>query len=408
MIEPYKEKKSYPYYRAEEIVPVIMDESPDRIAVLFSGDTGFYSGAAAMKPELEKNLGESGLEYSVNIHPGISSYSYLAAAAGVSYTDAGFCSIHGRSTDEDAVAGVISAVRKHHHTFVLLSGSEDVRMLGGLLNDNELGHCTVVLGSRLSYDDEIIAALTPERCISVVRDGLYTALIVNDNADQHDTEKTETVMFEAAEPETADAADPSGRRVMPVIRDESFVRGRVPMSKENIRHLSIAKMDLRDDSVVYDIGSGTGSVACEIAALDGNIRVYAVEMKEDACALIKQNSERFGLGNIGIIYGKAPEAFAELETPTHAFIGGSSGKLADIIEALRNKASAAGSSIRVVINAVSLETMAAIQDLIKGADITDVSVEQVAVSIARELGSYHLMMAENPVMIAAFTIGEYK
>ncbi len=405
MIEPYKEKQAYPYYRAADIIPIISEERPDRIAVLFSGDTGFYSGAAAMKPELEKWLGDNGFEYSINIHPGISSYSYLAAAAGVSYTDAGFCSIHGKSTDEDAIARVISTVRKHHYSFILLSGSEDVRMLGGLLNENELGHCTVVLGSQLSYDDEIIAALTPERCISVVRDGLYTALVVNDNAAQQDTENTDAVIIEAAEPETAGVLNPTGRRIMPVIGDDSFVRGRMPMSKENIRHLSIVKMDLRDDSVVYDIGSGTGSVACEIAALDENIRVYAVEMKEDACALIKQNSERFGLGNIGIIYGKAPEAFAELETPTHVFIGGSSGNLARIIEALRTKAEAAGSRIRVVVNAVSLETMAAIQSLIKGSGISDVSIEQVAVSRAKEIGKYHMMTAENPVIIAAFTIG---
>lgn len=429
MIEAYKDKKAYPYYLAKDVIPVIEQERPERVAVLFSGDTGFYSGAASMKPELEKWLSDKGYESRIVIHPGISSFSYLAAAAGVPYSDAALCSIHGR-TDDESAAALIRNVRQKENTFVLLSGAEDVRRLGGLLNENGLGECAVVLGSQLSYEDEIIAALTPERCSAVVREGLYTALIVNKNAGAagsvarepeavqdagmgepeavQDAEMREPEAIQDAETEQpALRAEPCGKLLMPVIGDESFVRGRVPMSKENIRHLSIMKLNLRDDSVVYDIGSGTGSVACEMAGLDDSLRVYAIEMKEDACALIKQNAGRFGLGNIGIIYGKAPEAFAELETPTHAFIGGSSGDLVRIIEALREKAAAAGNGngIRIVLNAVSLETISELQRLIEGPDISDVSIEQISVSRSRKLGKHHLMTAENPVMIAAFTLG---
>ena len=185
------------------------------------------------------------------------------------------------------------------------------------------------------------------------------------------------------------------------ISDEEFLRGDVPMTKENIRHLSVMKLGLTAGATVYDIGSGTGSVACEIASLGNGIRVYAIEKKEEACGLIKQNAAKFGLKNIEVIYGTAPEALEGLEPPTHAFIGGSSGNLKEIMTAL----SGSGSSVRVVINAVSLETIAEIQSVIREFPVSGLSLEQISVSRARELGNHHLMMAENPVLIAAFTLG---
>ena len=173
------------------------------------------------------------------------------------------------------------------------------------------------------------------------------------------------------------------------------------MTKENIRHLSVMKLGLTEGATVYDIGSGTGSVACEIAAQSNSIKVYAIEKKEEACSLIEQNAAKFGLSNIQIVQGLAPEALEGLEPPTHAFIGGSSGELREILTAL-NKA---GGSVRVVINAVSLETIAEIQRALEDFGTRDLSIEQISVSRSRELGSYHLMTAENPVMIASFTLG---
>ena len=105
---------------------------------------------------------------------------------------------------------------------------------------------------------------------------------------------------------------------------------------------------------------------------------------------------------IEVVNGKAPEAFEGLEAPTHAFIGGSSGSLKEMLDVL----SGAPGSVRVVINAVSLETMAEIQSILSEYAITDLSIEQISVTRSRELGKYHLMTAENPVIIAAFTLGE--
>lgn len=377
MISGYDGREAYPYYRAEDIIPVLEERRPARAAVLFSGDTGFYSGAAGIAPALRAWADSSDTECVLKIHPGIASFTYLAAKAGVSYQDAALVSIHGSSGDERALAELVRAVRHNENTFVLLSGPQDVRLLGEVLSAGGLGHVNIILGYQLSYPEEIVGLISTEDCALVTEPGLYTAIVIN--------------------------TMPQARPVAPVIRDDEMIRGRVPMTKESVRHLSVLRLGLTEGSVVYDIGSGTGSVACEIARLDPAGKVYAVEVKEDACALIRGNAENLGLKNIEVVQGKAPEALEMLEAPTHVFIGGSSGNMKSILEAVRSKA--AGSGIRVVINAVSLETIAEITGLIPEIGASNIEIEQVSVSRARELGAYHLMSAENPVLIASFTLG---
>lgn len=388
MIASYSDAETYPYYLARDIIPVIEKKRPERIAVLFSGDTGYCSGAAKMKPELEKWLTDNGYDHEIVIHPGVSSFAYLASKTGIPYTGAGLCSMHGRSGDPDNIAEITDTIRNKDHTFLLLSGAEDVKLLGRMLIEKGLGGCSVILGRDLSYPEEEIRELKPDECEGITEKGLYIALIKNPEASHYHDEEN---------------AGSGSKRLVPVIRDDEFIRGKVPMTKENIRHLSVLRLDLDSDSVVYDVGSGTGSVACEIASLSSEIRVYAIEMKDEACELIRQNADKFTLNNIQLVKGRAPEALEGLPAPTHAFIGGSSGDLRQILETLSGKAGKDG--IRVVVNAVSLETIAEINSVIRETGARDVLIEQIAVSRSRELGSYHLMTAENPVMIASFTIG---
>ncbi len=379
MISAFSGREAYPYYRAEDIIPVLESRRPARAAVLFSGDTGFYSGAAKLAPKLREWAYDTDTDCAVKVHPGISSFACLAAKAGVSYQDAELASIHGSSGSTGAVSAVVRKVRYSGKTFVLLSGAEDVRLLGRALEQNNLGHVHIILGYQLSYPEERVGLITCGNCAYVNEEGLYTALVINDV--------------------------PDAKPVAPVVSDDEMIRGKVPMTKEGVRHLSVLRLGLTEGSVVYDIGSGTGSVACEIARLDPAGKVYAIEMKEEACSLIRENADSLGLANIEVVQGKAPEALVQLEAPTHAFIGGSSGNLREILECLRAKADRRGAGIRVVINAVSLETISEINSVIREMEVSDTVVEQISVSRSRELGSYHLMSAENPVMIASFVIG---
>ena len=186
------------------------------------------------------------------------------------------------------------------------------------------------------------------------------------------------------------------------IPDDSFIRGKVPMTKEEIRSISLSKLRLCRDSVIYDVGAGTGSVSIEMArqAIDGV--VYAIERNPDGLDLIRQNQRKLGIANIECIEGLAPMAMEDLPMPTHAFIGGSAGNMKEILQSLLNK----NPNIRIVINAIALETIAETVEFIKELKVKDVDIVQVSVSKSKILGKYHMMMGENPIYIISFTGGE--
>ena len=121
------------------------------------------------------------------------------------------------------------------------------------------------------------------------------------------------------------------------------------MTKEEIRSLSIVKLGLKEDSVLYDIGAGTGSISVEAALNMPRGKVFAIERKEEAVNLIKRNKEKFKVDNLHVVKGLAPEALMNLDIPTHAFIGGSAGNLKEIIDILLYK----NPKIKIVINAIT-------------------------------------------------------
>ena len=180
--------------------------------------------------------------------------------------------------------------------------------------------------------------------------------------------------------------------------DVEFIRDKVPMTKEEVREVSICKLKLYEGAVVYDIGSGTGSIAVEIAGLSDEVKVFAVEHKAEAVSLIARNKEKFELNNIEIVSGKAPDGLEELPVPTHAFIGGSGGRMKEILSALYQK----NSQMRVVINAISMETICEMKEVLSTFSIQNEDVVQIQVSRAKRVGAYHMMQAENPVWICAF------
>lgn len=178
------------------------------------------------------------------------------------------------------------------------------------------------------------------------------------------------------------------------MKDECFIRGNVPMTKNEVRAISLAKMAPRRDSIVYDIGAGTGSVAVEAALLVPCGHVYAVERLEEGCELIRKNQERFAISNLSVIHGTAPECLTGLPIPDRVFIGGSGGNATDILDLIlvRNPA------VTMVVNCITLETMVqVIQYLAEKAVTTEVI--QVQISRAEQLGGYHAMKGQNPVFV---------
>ena len=167
------------------------------------------------------------------------------------------------------------------------------------------------------------------------------------------------------------------------------------MTKSEVRAVSISKLNLLNDSIIYDIGAGSGSVSIEAALCAYKGTVYAIEKKHDAVELIEKNKIKFGVSNIEVIEGSAPEKMDDLPVPTHAFIGGSSGNLSEIIEKLLEK----NKNIRIVINAITLETISEALECLKKFEFEETEILSLTVSKSKKLGNYNMMMGQNPIYI---------
>lgn len=178
------------------------------------------------------------------------------------------------------------------------------------------------------------------------------------------------------------------------MNDNHFIRGRVPMTKSEIRAIVLSKLELKKDSTVYDIGAGTGSVGIEAALSMRQGSVYAIEKKEAGCELIRRNQEALGAKNLTVVCGSAPEALTGLPVPDRVFIGGSGGRLAEILDLVREK----NPQARAVITVIALETLAAVGGYLKDRRL-EAEIVSVQVARAEKRGSYHLMQGQNPVYI---------
>ncbi len=345
-------KPAFISYDGKEIRDYIRSSGYGRYAVLMSGDTGFYSGAVRLLPLLE--------EYDVKVLPGISTVSYFSAKLQISWEDACLLSLHGRNEN------IVQAVKRNEKTFVLTDGK--IRDMCRKLTQAGLGRVRVYVGENLSYDLERISEGRAEEFTDKDFEPLSAAFVLNPDY------KTEYGIG---------------------IPEEEFIRGNVPITKSEVRAISISKLKLKEDSVVYDIGAGTGSVSVEMAHLVKKGRVYAIEQKEEAAELIEQNKDKFALDNMVVITGCAPEAIEQLEAPDAAFIGGSGGNLKDIITSLLDK----NRAVRIVVNAIALETLTEALSLMKEPEFEETEVVQAAISKTRKAGNYHMLMGQNPVFI---------
>ena len=353
----YEGKQEFAAYEPRKIADYLeLHPEYGRAVILLSGDIGFYSGAKKLYEALDPQ------NYEVKSLCGISSVVYFCGKLKTSWEDVCLQSTHGRS------ANLIGAVKAHEKTFTLLSAHGSVEGLCKELKEYGLTDVTLHIGERLGYPEEKITTGTPEELEQGSYDDLCVALIENSHP---------------------------FKGIRSCVEDEEFLRGKAPMTKSEIRSLSVAKLHLEKDSVVYDVGAGTGSVTIELALAAADGMVYAVERNQEACDLIEQNKRKFGTPNIEVIHGLAPEAMEDLPAPTHAFIGGSAGNLKEILESLLAK----NPKIRVVINTVTLETIGEVTECLKDLPLLEEEIVSVSVAKAKKLGSYHLMMGQNPIYI---------
>ncbi|GHV83283.1 precorrin-6Y C5,15-methyltransferase [Spirochaetia bacterium] len=368
-----KDKECVTLIAADKIINFIKESDEKTFCILLSGDIGFYSGAKRLIDPLNE------LACYVQTYCGISAVVYFASILGISWDDGALLSMHGIVQNNSGAIAELRAKNKitgfashNKKTFCLTDTKITAQVICQTLVDCGLGGLYVSVGEKLSYHNERITGGKAAQLAGNHFDPLSVVYIKNDEPLEMSIKN---------------------------FNDSDFIRGDVPMTKEEVRILSLAKLNLKPDSIIWDVGAGTGAVSCCAAVQSVYGKVYAIEKNCDAVELIRQNREKHKIHNIEIVEGSAPSALENLPPPDSVFIGGTSGELENIFDVIRSKNKAA----HIVVNTVTLETLSEITRLLKKMNIEDAQIRHITAARSQKTGSYHLMKAENPVFIINFS-----
>ena len=350
-------EERFALYKPADILACLAAHPDADAALLYSGDTGFYSGAAQLLPMLRA------FGLSARVLPGISSVQLLAAAVGRPWQDWKLVSAHGCACDP--VAECLTAEGKP--VFFLTGGAETPASLCAALTAAGLGDAHALVGQNLGTPEEALFFGTAQEAAQKSFASLSVLLVER-----------------IPQPPQRCAGLP----------DDAFLRGEVPMTKQEVRAAALGKLAIAPTDTLWDVGAGTGSVSVELALAAPRGKVYAVECTPEACALIRQNREKFHAYNLTLIEGKAPDALADLPAPDAVFIGGTKGGMEAVVDAVLAKNSAA----RLCISAIALETLSAAIAALTAHGLS-AEVTQIAVSRTRPAGKLHLLMANNPIFL---------
>lgn len=360
----------FPYYTAREIGEVLNQAAPGLAAVvLLSGDSGFFSAGTA--------LSEAFADEDCRLLPGISCLSGFFARLGLPWQEVAIQSLHGRRGNP------VDLLRREKRVFFLLGKDEEREQLLTELCAAGFGGCPAALGENLGLDSTADILRGSEGQQPGSRERIQRG-------------KLEELRF--AEPGSLavltvenPAADARVRTGLP---DTAFIRGKVPMTKAEVRVLIMSKLALAPDDRAADIGAGTGSVTVEMALAAWKGRIYAIEREPEGLELIRRNLRAFQVGNVEIIDSEAPDKMETLPPLDAAFIGGSGGRLEAIVSVLcRNNP-----QIRLVLTAITLETLEEARHVLSAHGFA-IEITQLAVTRATEMGRYHLLRAENPIFL---------
>ncbi|MDR0337040.1 MAG: precorrin-6y C5,15-methyltransferase (decarboxylating) subunit CbiE [Planctomycetaceae bacterium] len=326
--------------------------------ILVGGDCCFFSITQKIVQEFS-NL------YEIELVNGISSLQYFSAKIAIPYDDAKLISVHGRNER------IVSYTAYNKKIFVLTGGKYKAHDLCRILYENDLTDIKIQIGEKLSCADEKIVSGNPETLKEMTFDDLSVMYIENKSAQIPNTS----------------------------VRDDDFIRGQTPMTKEEIRCISLRKLGITPNDILYDIGAGTGAMSVEMARCAFEGIVYAIEKNTEAVELIKKNRIKHGAFNIIVLKTLAPEHFAEIPVPNKVFIGGSSGNIDAIIDVLIKM----NPNIKIVANAVSLQSLNQILNAYTVFGLTETETICVNIAQSKKVGNYDMMTARNPIYIVTGT-----
>lgn len=354
--EPFfnNNKEIFASCKTEEIAEYIKNSEYKNIAVLMSGDCGFYSGTAKLLQQL--------CEYETEVICGISAPIYFCSKIKIPWQDMRFVSLHG--TD----ANIVRNVCTHGKTFFLLGGKITPSDVCKRLCEYGLENTRVYIGENLAYENERILSGSAENFAEIKTENLCVMAVINPDYE---------------------------KGIISCIPDGEFIRtDKIPMTKSEVRSVCVSKLEIVHDSVCWDIGCGTGSVSVEMAYRCTDGKVFSVDKNSAAIKLTEANRRNFRCDNIEITECEAEKAVEALPAADCVFIGGSGGQLEKIIETSYQK----NPCVKIVITAVSLETL---RESIAVFDKIGIETEitQIAVTRTKKASSHTMLSAENPVFI---------
>jgi precorrin-6Y C5,15-methyltransferase (decarboxylating) len=334
------------------------------VCILASGDPLFFGIGSLVIAKL-------GAEH-VEVLPHPSAMQWAFARVGLKWDDAAFLSLHARSRE-----GFLTRLKRHAKVACFTDDTNTPPALAAhMLEHGETGWQTWVCenlagpGERVrSFDIAELAAcgdVGPLNVLILVR------------------------------------TDPQWRPppAIAFLHEDAFAK-RMPkkglITKREVRLLSLAQMEIRPASVVWDIGAGSGSVAIEAALLAPEGRVYAIELDPEGVAICRDNLKTHAVDNVHVVAGRAPAALADLEDPDAVFVGGSKGSLAEILEYVYSRLKPGG---RLVANAITLENVAEAYQSLRGLGVVP-EVTLLSVARGEPLAQYLRYEALNPIHIFA-------
>ena len=338
-----------------------LQQAQGRVVVLASGDPLFFG----IGRYLLRNLAAERLEFV----PNVSSVQYAFAKIKEPWDDAVFVSAHGRG-----LKGAVDRIVANDKAAILTDEVNTPAAIAAELIQRGRDGYAAYLCEDLGTAQEKITATEVKGLLEIKAAPLNVLILIK----QYEGE--------------GDAYVPTLG-----IPDEEFATIKKLITKEEVRVVTLAKLKLRHDMCLWDVGAGSGSVSIEADHLLPNGRIFAIERNEQCVDFIKQNLRKFNARNITLVEGDAPECLENLPDPDRVFIGGSGGNLWKILEAVDARLLAEG---RIVLNSVTLDTLTAATEFFDNAGY-QVEVTTVNISRTRALTDYKMFEAYNPVFIIA-------
>lgn len=346
-------------------VKLLAEYTQDRnVCVLASGDPMFF-GVGSL---LIKHVGAE----HVQVFPHASSMQLAFARVGLKWDDAKLVSVHGRS-----LSGLVAKLRQFSKA--------------GIFTDSQKSPAQIA-AHFMSYGEHDWNAWVCEHLDGSgerVRRFTLAELAACDDIDP-----LNVLVLQRNDP----AWQPPSS--IPFLHEEDFAK-KMPrkglITKREVRLMALAQLGINQNSVMWDIGSGSGSVSIEASFHACNGRVYAIECEDEGVEYCRQNVLQFGADNVSVIHGRAPDVLDQLPDPHCIFVGGSKGSMSEIINISMKRLLPGG---RLVVNAITLENITLAYSTIRALGLKP-EVTMLNTSRAVPLAHYMRYEAQNPIQIFA-------